>query len=283
MLVLQVVPGGRYIDGTLGGATHTETLLRRSEPNGHVLSLDVNPSAITQAKKRLRSFDNRWSGKEINFRFLDVAAEEEGMESCDGILLDLGFSSDELEDPTKGLSFLKEGVLDMRFGPSSNEDGLTAADIVNSWREPEIEKMIRVFGEEKFSRRIAHGIIEARRAAPIVSTLDLVAIIKRAVPGAYEGGRIHPATRTFQALRMAVNDEVPALKDAIAASFRALHSGGRLAVITFHSIEDRIVKKAFQEKERWEVVNKKPILPSAKELLHNPRSRSAKLRAATKQ
>ena len=282
MLVLKVKPGGVYVDGTLGGGSHTEALLKRSAPNGCVLSLDVNPKALEAAGQRLANYGTRWKGKDGNFRYMADLAQEEAINAVDGILLDLGFSSDELLDPMKGISFQQDGILDMRLGPASNDDGLTASDIVNSWPKGEIETMIREFGEERFARRIAEGIVDARKVASISRVLDLVAVIKRSVPGNYEQGRIHPATRTFQALRIAVNDEVQALKQAIEQAHRLLAPGGTLAIITFHSIEDRIVKLAFQQEDKWEPVSKKPLLPTEHELARNPRSRSAKLRAAHK-
>lgn len=282
MSALDVRPGGLYLDGTLGGGGHTEELLKRSSPDGRVLSLDVNRKAIDHAREALGSYGERLMIAEENFRWLDRAAEETDMGPFDGILLDLGYSSDELEDPRLGLSFKQDGPLDMRFGPKSNDDGLTAAEIVNSWTQNDLEKVIRNFGEEKFARRIAQKIVQARKSARIVRTLELASIIQAAVPGNYEQGRIHPATRTFQALRIVVNDEVQALKQAIAAAQKVLGEGGRLAIISFHSIEDRVVKIAFAQSEEWEAIEKKPITASEEELERNPRARSAKLRTAIK-
>jgi 16S rRNA (cytosine1402-N4)-methyltransferase len=283
MLALEVRPGGVYVDGTLGGASHTEELLKRSAPNGKVFSFDVSRKALEAAKTKLEGYGDRWQGIEANFRHLDRALIAAGVSegSVDGILLDLGFSSDEIQDPAIGLSFQTDGPLDMRLGPKANEDGLTASDIVNTWPARDLETMIRNFGEERFARKIAEAIVEARKVARIIRTLELSSIIRRAVPANYEQGRIHPATRTFQALRIAVNDELPALKDAIAASRVMLKQGGRLAIITFHSLEDRIVKLGMKEGE-WEPLTKKPQVPSEQELAENPRSRSAKLRVAAK-
>ena len=283
MLGLEIHPGGIYVDGTLGGASHTEELLKRSAPDGKIYSFDVNPKAIAAAQERLAAYGDRWRGIDANFRHLDTALEAHGVKpgTVDGILLDLGFSSDEIADPTKGLSFNLEGPLDMRLGPKANEDGLTASDIVNTWSQRELETLFRNFGEERYARKIAEAIVHARKAALIIRTLELVSIIRGAVPAAYEKGRIHPATRTFQALRIAVNDELPALKDAIKAAHRMLKPEGRLAVITFHSLEDRIVKIALKEEE-WTSLTKRPQEPSEKELEINPRSRSAKLRVAIK-
>ncbi len=282
MLALNVKPGGRYLDGTLGGATHTSALLTRSVPDGRVLSLDVDRKALDRARSTFAASDDRWMGVEANFRHLGDVAREHGFVPLDGILLDLGLSSDELADASKGLSFLQNGPLDMRLGPKANEDGLTAADIVNTWPEEDIRKMIENFGEERYAASIAKAIVKARKASRIIGTLDLVTIIKQAVPASYEKGRIHPATRTFQALRIAVNDELEALKDAIVQARSVLAPGGRLAVITFHSLEDRIVKQAFASAEDLESLTKKPKVPSEKEIASNPRARSAKLRTATK-
>lgn len=271
--------GGRYLDGTLGGATHTRALLQASAPDGHVLSLDVDRGALDRARAALSAYGDRWIGVEENFRYLDRVVKDHDMIPLDGILLDLGFSSDELADPIKGLSFLQDGPLDMRFGGKANEDGLTAAEIVNSWTPAEIERVLSTFGEEPFARKIAHGIADARKAARIIGTLDLVSIIKRTVPS--RPGDIHPATRTFQALRIAVNDELETLKLAIQAAERVLKPGGILAIISFHSLEDRIVKQAFQT-DAWIPQSKHPIAPSETEIAENPRSRSAKLRAASR-
>jgi 16S rRNA (cytosine1402-N4)-methyltransferase len=292
MLALEIRPNGLYVDGTLGGGSHSGELLRRSSPDGRVYSFDVSPKAIAAAATTLAEYGQRWTGIDANFRHLDRELIALGVEAgtVDGILLDLGFSSDEIQDPAIGLSFQSDGPLDMRLGPKANEDGLTASDIVNTWYERDLATMIRNFGEEKFAGRIAKAIVQARKSARLVRTLELVSIIRGAVPANY--GRtpakssairrvnIHPATRTFQALRIAVNDELESLKDAIKASHRMLKPGGRLAVITFHSLEDRIVKLAFKEEGEWEMLTKKPMVPSEQEQLVNPRSRSAKLRIA---
>jgi 16S rRNA (cytosine1402-N4)-methyltransferase len=281
MLALEVRSNGVYVDGTLGGATHTQALLERSAPHGRVISFDVDPAALARARKRLAAYGDRWQGIEENFRYLARGLQGVDVDQVDGVLLDLGLSSDELEDPTKGISFQIDGPLDMRLGVRANDDGLTAEDIVNTWPRGELRQMIGVFGEERFAGRIAEAIVTAREAKRIMTTFELVDIIRGAVPAAYEKGRIHPATRTFQALRMAVNDEVQALKQAIESVYEVLRPGGRLAIITFHSIEDRIVKLAFQD-ERWQPTTKKPLAPSDQECVQNPRARSAKLRTAIK-
>jgi 16S rRNA (cytosine1402-N4)-methyltransferase len=279
---LRPKPGGRYIDGTLGAGTHTASLLEASVPDGRVLSLDVDPAALARGRERFSSAGDRWVGADVNFRHLARIAEENGFSPCDGILLDLGVSSDELSDASKGLSFQKEGPLDMRLGPNANDDGLTAGDIVNSWTRDEIERVIREYGEERYSGKIADGIVRARKAARLVGTLDLASVIRSSVPRTYERGRIHPATRTFQALRIAVNDELNSLRDAIAAAADTLAPGGRIAIISFHSLEDRIVKQAFKGSEILTPVTKRPLVPTDEEVEKNPRSRSAKLRVAEK-
>ncbi len=273
---------GRYIDATLGGGTHTETLLKVSSPEGQVLSLDVDPLALKRGAERLSVYANRWRGVEGNFRHIQAIALEQGFADCDGILIDLGLSSDELSDPRKGLSFQTDGPLDMRLGPQANDDGMTAADIVNTWSQEDLEEIIRLYGEERYARRIAEGIVTARKAARLIGTQDLATVIRSAVPSSYEHGRIHPATRTFQALRIVVNDELGALQEVIAGSIATLHPQGVLAIITFHSLEDRIVKHTFRAAEELEVITKHPRIPSDTEMEQNPRARSAKLRIAKK-
>ncbi len=275
--------GGLYIDGTLGGGSHTAALLEKSAPSGRVWSFDVNPTALKAADKRFAAEKKgkRWQSIEANFRRMDLIVQERGLPQMDGVLLDLGLSSDELQDPEKGLSFQIDGPLDMRLGPASNEDGLTAADIVNQWTAEELRKLFREIGEERFAGRIADAIVLARKKQKITTTFELVEVIKSAVPKTYEHGRIHPATRTFQALRIAVNDELGALSSAIQAAWNVLKVDGTLAIISFHSLEDRVVKFAFKEAQ-WDALFKRPLTPTDEELARNPRSRSAKLRAARK-
>ena len=278
---LDVRAGGVYVDGTLGGGSHTAALLERSAPTGHVWSFDVNPKALQAAKTRLATFGTRWNGVEANFRHLDRVMKEQEISTVDGVLLDLGLSSDEIQDPEKGISFQVDGPLDMRLGEASNETGLTAADIVNTWSEKELTTLLKDIGEERFAWKIAQAVVQARKKARIERTLELVEVIKTAVPRTYEHGRIHPATRTFQALRIAVNDELGALSDAIDAAWNALKTDGTLAIISFHSLEDRVVKQTFRT-DRWNALTKRPLTPTDAEIARNPRSRSAKLRAARK-
>ncbi|MDD5726623.1 MAG: 16S rRNA (cytosine(1402)-N(4))-methyltransferase RsmH [Patescibacteria group bacterium] len=278
MEALQPRAGGRYLDATLGGGTHSMELLKLSAPDGCVLSLDVDPTALSRAEQQ-NVYGKRWQIVESNFSHLKEVAEKSGWMPFDGILFDLGLSSDELADPSKGLSFQIDGPLDMRLGPKANDDGLTAATIVNSWSEHELTEFIRAYGEEKFAARIARAIIERRRQKPIVSTLDLANLIKASVPNLHAA--IHPATRTFQALRIAVNDELAVLKSALDQADEILAPNGTIAVISFHSLEDRIVKQAFKKFVGYQIT-KKPIRPNSAETKTNPRARSAKLRAAHK-
>lgn len=282
MDALKPQAGGAYLDATLGGGTHTAALLERSAPDGRVLSLDVDPAALERARSRFTAYGSRFTVVEGNFRDLARIAREKSFAPLDGVVIDLGVSSDELLDPTKGLSFQVAGPLDMRLGPKANAEGLTAAEIANSWPEARIAEILREYGEERYARGIAAALVEARKGKKIVNTLDLADIVRSAVPASYERGRIHPATRTFQALRIAVNDELEALKEAIEGARAVLKPDGIIAVISFHSLDDRIVKQAFRSAEDLEPLTKKPLMPSEEEQSRNPRARSAKLRAARK-
>lgn len=275
-------PGQVVVDATLGGGTHTQRLLEAVGSKGRVISFDVDREALARAREKFAPFKNRWLGIESNFRHLATQLALQGIDRVDHILADLGYSSDELESQTIGLSFQTDAPLDMRFGEAANDDGLTAADIVNRWPESEIADAIYLFGEERQSRRIARAITEARRRLPIISTIQLANIIREALGKGYERGRIDPATRTFQALRIAVNDELEALKDLLRSAETVLKPNGRIAIISFHSLEDRLVKEAFRSSEVLTALTKKPIEASEEEVKHNPRARSAKLRVATK-
>jgi len=281
MSSLDVHPGANYLDATLGGGGHTSEILRLSAPNGHVLSLDVDPTALARAREHKDAYGDRWQIMECNFRNLLTAAEASGWKQFDGILFDLGVSSDELSDPKKGLSFQIDGPLDMRLGPMANDDGLTAATIVNHWSEYELRDLFRTYGEESYAALIARTIVKRRANQTFERTLDLAQTIKTAVLGAYARGRIHPATKTFQALRIAVNDELLSLKIALRDAMDLLAPEGNLVVISFHSLEDRIVKRAFKEFET-ETKVPKPIKPSVEEIKQNPRARSAILRVVHK-
>ena len=274
--------GGSYLDATLGGGTHTSELLERSGPDGHVVSLDVDAKALERAKKRFQAYGSRWLGVHTNFGDLEDVALRHGWKGFDGIIFDLGFSSDELEDASKGLSFKEDGPLDMRLGSGEAAARFTAEEIVNSWRQEELAEIIRTYGEERMAGRIARAICDARKSGRITRTVRLAEIVAGALPRNYERGRIHPATRTFQALRIAVNDELEVLKSALSAAIGLLKPKGRIAVISFHSLEDRIVKHLFKQHEELEILTKKPLIPTDEEMAENPRSRSAKLRGASK-
>jgi 16S rRNA (cytosine1402-N4)-methyltransferase len=275
-------PGGHYLDATLGGATHSVEILKASAPNGKLLSLDVDPNALARGKRLQKEFGKRWRISESNFRHIRDVATASSLIPFDGILFDLGFSSDQLADLSKGLSFQEDGPLDMRLGPKGNEDGLTAAEIVNSWPKSDLIKLIKNFGEERFAARIADAIVKRRKIQKITKTKDLASVIAEAVPRQNQQGRLHPATKTFQALRIAVNDELESLRVALNEAWEILAPCGAIAVISFHSLEDRIVKQTFKSFKDAEV-SKKPIPPSQTEINKNPRARSAKLRIACKQ
>lgn len=264
---LNLKPGEIFLDGTFGAGGHSREVKRQLGELVSIIALDQDPSVAAAHPE--------FAVRTINFRDIDKIAERP-----DAILLDIGFSSSQLESG-RGFSFLKDEPLDMRMG----QKGPTAADILNSWDESAIELILRGFGEERYSKRIASEVIRQREEKPFEKTTDLVETIERAVPEKYLHGRIHPATRTFQALRIATNEELTALEEGLQKGFEILNPGGRLAVITFHSLEDRIVKNFFRElaaKGRGELQNKKPIVPGEKEVKDNPRARSAKLRIVKK-
>lgn len=288
---LPLSPAGRYIDGTVGAGGHAWSILEASSPDGQLLGLDADPKALEIARERLAEFGERAILAHANFDTLETVALAHGFEAVDGILLDLGLSSMQLADATRGFSFRTEGPLDMRFDPRQSR---TAADLVNTLPADELADILWRYGEERYSRRIARAIVAQR---PLETTQELVAVIEQAVPAR---GRVHPATRTFQALRIATNDELGALERVLPQAVQILKPGGRLLVISFHSLEDRIVKHNFREAEQecicppelpvcgcdheptLNVLTKKPITPSAEEIEHNPRSRSAKMRVAAR-
>src|SRR5829696_2094918 len=278
--------GGRYLDGTLGGGGHAAAVLEASAPNGRLLGIDADPSALAAAGARLAAFGERVTLAHGNFRDIGRLAHEHGFEQIDGLLLDLGVSSYQLDTPERGFSFAAAAPLDMRLDPTG---GATAADLVNDTPESELADLIFRYGEERGSRRIARLIAEARRKQPIETTLELAELVTRALGGRH--GKIHPATRTFQALRIAVNRELESLETALPQAVELLAAGGRMAIISFHSLEDRIVKLFFraesgyggsEQAARLQIITKKPIEASEQEARANPRSRSAKLRVAEK-
>jgi len=287
---LGVQPGGRYVDCTLGGGGHAAAVLEQSSPGGQLLGIDVDPEAIEVARSRLQDYSN--STKLVNQSFVNLESIclKYDFQPVHGILFDLGLSSLQLDNATRGFSFQHDGPLDMRLAPDQE---ITAADIVNHYPEAELANIIRTYGEEVHSRRIARYIVQER---PLETTLKLARVVAKAVGG--RRGRIHPATKTFQALRIAVNHELENLMSALRQAVNLLGFGGRLVVISYHSLEDRIVKQFLQRESRdcvcppgtptcvcghtasLKLVNKKALTPSPQEVELNPRSRSAKLRAA---
>jgi 16S rRNA (cytosine1402-N4)-methyltransferase len=277
--------GGRYVDGTLGGGGHAATILEACGPDGRLLGIDADRSALAAARARLALFGDRVTLAHGNFRDLGRIARQNGFEQIDGLLLDLGISSHQLDTPERGFSFAADAPLDMRLDQTR---GATAADLVNQLPEGELADLIYRYGEERGSRRIARFIVEARRKRRIATAGELADLVARALGGRH--GKIHPATRSFQALRIAVNRELESLEAALPQAVELLAPGGRLAVISFHSLEDRIVKLFFRAESgyggegpvRLRIITKKPIEATEAEARSNPRSRSAKLRIAEK-
>jgi 16S rRNA (cytosine1402-N4)-methyltransferase len=274
---LAPAPGKVLVDGTLGGGGHTRALAERVGDTGYVIALDRDPAAIAAAERNLAGL--RVKLAESNYSELPEVLEAVGIEAVDGIVLDLGLSSDQLADRSRGFSFDADGPLDLRFNPTEGEP---ASTLVNRLTAEDLADLIYEYGEERFSRRIARKIVETRKLRPIETARELAEIVRKCVPRSPRGERIDPATRTFQALRIAVNDELKSLEMALKQIPDCLRPGGRVAIISFHSLEDRRVKEAFREDPRYEVLTKKPLLPSAAEVEANPRSRSAKLRVAAR-
>jgi len=268
-------PNENFIDCTLGYGGHTKAILEKTEPKGKVLGIDRDPEMIRNLKniKRLTPVCE-------NFSNLKEIIKQQGFNRVSGILFDLGFSSWHLEGSDRGFTFLKNEPLDMRY---SIKSPLTAEKIVNYWSSWEIEKILREYGEERFSEKISENIIKFRKVKPIEKTFQLVEVIKKATPVWYQHQRIHFATRTFQALRIAVNDELNNFIKVLPQALEMLKKEGRLVIISFHSLEDRIAKNFIRDnRNSLKVVTKKPIIPTQEEIKINPRSRSAKLRAAIK-
>jgi 16S rRNA (cytosine1402-N4)-methyltransferase len=264
-------PGRRYIDATFGAGGHTRALLDRTAPDGQVLALDLDDAALERGRVLQQAYGQRLTLAKANFKDIFSVAQAHGFLESDGILADIGVSSMMLDDPERGFSFMREGALDMRMDRSQP---LTAADIVNTYKENEIADILYMYGEERRSRPIARSIVRSR---PLQSTLELSRAVER-VLGAPRYGRIHPATRTFQALRIAVNTELDNLSAFLDSAISCLRQGGRLAVITFHSLEDRIVKNSFRSAIGGRPLTRKVITATPEEVQSNPRARSAKLR-----
>lgn len=265
--------GGRYIDGTIGAGGHAAGILEASAPNGRLLGLDADPSALAIAAQNLARFGDRALLVHSNYDRLREVAAANGFVPVDGIVLDLGLSSIQLADTQRGFSFTSDGALDMRMNP---QEPTTAADLVNTLDEKSLADILFKFGEERASRRIARAIVAAR---PIHTAAQLARVIEQTMG---RRGRLHPATRTFQALRIAVNRELERLEQVLPHIVEVLAPGGRVAIITFHSLEDRIVKNFFRSSDRLRVLTKHPVRPTQAEIANNPRSRSAKLRIAEK-
>lgn len=270
--------GKIYVDCTLGGGGHAKEILKRRQ-DIYLIGIDKDDEAIEIAKENLKGFEGRISIYKADFRNLDLVLQEEGIEKVDGFLFDLGVSIFQIKGE-RGFSFQINAPLDMRMDP---EQTLTAYKVVNNYPERELIRILKEFGEEKFAVKIAKAIVQRRKKKPIETTGELVDIILSVVPEYYKHGRIHPATRTFQAIRIEVNRELESLKESLEKTKEFLAPKGRLVVISFHSLEDRIVKSFMKEKEKQgilRILTKKPITPSPEELRENPASRSAKLRAA---
>ena len=287
--------GAIYVDGTVGGGGHAEAILLSTAPDGLLIGIDADADAVQESEKRLAPFGKRKILVKGNFAEMDMILAEKNIGQVDGILLDLGVSSHQMDTAKRGFSFSLDAPLDMRMDPNR---GRSAYDLIHTLSEEELERTIRNYGEERRARRIARSIVNSRNHSPIRTTRDLADLVVRAFPHEAERQRIHPATRTFQALRIAVNDELASLRRAVVSGTKLLNPEGRFSVISFHSLEDRIVKDAFRAAEKGcicppdlpvcacglkptlKVLTKKPYTPGEMEIHDNPRSRSAKLRTA---
>jgi 16S rRNA (cytosine1402-N4)-methyltransferase len=281
LLWLRLKPGGVYMDCTVGYAGLASRILQQTGPDGVLIGIDRDQTAVDTARDRLRRFEGRVHLRQGNFSELKDHASFFGFPTVDGVVFDLGLSSPQLNRAERGFSFLADGPLDMRMDQSTPR---TAADLVRELSEGELADIIYQFGEERYSRRIARAIVSERARHPVETTAQLTALILQAIPSVYRHGRIHGATRTFQALRIAVNQELDVLEPSLRAAVNVLSANGRLCAISFHSLEDRIVKKTFralsQEPDAaFNTLTKKPIMASLEECRSNPRARSAKLRA----
>ena len=294
---LAIRPDGVYLDGTLGRAGHSLEILRRLTAGGRLIGLDRDGTALEAARVRLAEYADRVTLVHSNFSRLAEVLDDLHIDAVDGMLFDLGVSSPQLDDASRGFSYMQDAPLDMRMDTSAP---LSAADIVNTWSQEELRRILFEYGEERYAPAIARAIVRARETAPVKTTLELVEIIKSAMPPAALREKQHPAKRSFQAIRIAVNGELDALPPMLRAAVDGLNPGGRLAVITFHSLEDRIVKRTLAElargcvcppefpvcvcgkKPQVRLVTRKPVTAGGAELEENPRARSAKLRVAEK-
>lgn len=288
---------GIYIDGTVGGAGHSREILERLSTAGRLIGIDRDINALQAAEKNLKDFEDRVRLFHSNFSDIKTLLKEKGLSSVDGVLLDLGVSSHQLDEAGRGFSYMNDAPLDMRM---DNSSALTASFIVNNYSESELRKVIQDYGEERWASRIAKFVIKERETKTISTTFDLVEIIKKAIPASARRDGPHPAKRTFQAIRIAVNSELTEVERAIPDIIDILRPGGRVCIITFHSLEDRIVKESFRRMAnpctcpsdfpicicnnipQISIITRKPILPDEDEIKNNPRARSAKLRVAEK-
>ena len=293
---LNIKPDGIYVDGTLGGAGHSSEIVKRLT-TGRLIGIDRDPIALKAAGARLAPYRDRVTLVHSNFCEIAQVLQELNIDGVDGILLDLGVSSPQLDDGSRGFSYMVDAPLDMRM---NNEDTLSAYDVVNTWSFEELRRILFDYGEERYSPRIAEAICRCREIKPIETTLELVDVIRGAMPAAALREKQHPAKRSFQAIRIAVNDELGSVEKVMQDAFDCLNPGGRLAVITFHSLEDRIVKNGMADgakgctcppnfpvcicgkKPKVKLITRKPVVSGEEELERNPRARSAKLRVCEK-
>jgi len=277
---LNLSKGAVVVDATVGGGGHSEEILKAILPGGRLIGIDTDPGALAIAKERLSNFSDSITLVNDNFRNIDRILKIQNIKNVDAVLLDVGISSYQMDDESRGFSIRSDSRLDMRMNQSSD---ITAYDVVNKYKEDKLSEIIEKYGEERFHNRIARFIKEARERKPIETSAELAAIVKRAVGYKYRNLRIDPATRTFQAIRIFVNDELGALEEALKSAIFWLKTGGRVVVISFHSLEDRIVKNTFKGYSKLgvlKIITKKPLIPEHEEVIKNPRSRSAKLRVA---
>lgn len=290
---LDIKPDGIYVDGTLGGGGHSYEILRRLSPKGRLIGIDQDGEALKAAGERLKNFENQITLVRSNYCEIDKVLKELNVEKVDGILLDIGVSSYQLDNLERGFSYKSDAPLDMRM---DTRQELTAADVVNTYSENELFKIIKDYGEDKFAKNIAKHIVLARKEKPLETTKELSEVIKRAIPMKVQAKGGHPAKKTFQAIRIEVNQELTVLKESIDKMIDLLKPNGRICIITFHSLEDRIVKTKFRENEnpctcppnfpvcvcgkksKGKVITRKPIIPSEDEIEENKRAKSSKLR-----
>jgi len=282
---LNLQEGDVVVDGTINAGGHSFQICKYIGASGHLIGIDEDSDALVLSKEKLKNVLPKVTLINGNFRDINTLLSKIGVEKVNCVLFDIGLSNRQLTDSGRGFSFMKDEPLLMTFNPNPKEDELTAEEIVNSWDEDNIADVIYGYGEEKFARRIAKNIVSSRTQKKITSTFELVNIIEKSIPRSFKKNKIHPATKTFQALRIAVNDELRSLKDGISKGIDVLEKDGRIAIISFHSGEDRIVKQMFREYQNEgvvEIITKRPIFPSPEELVINPKARSSKLRIVKK-